>query len=145
MNEKQLDNKVRKDVNRIKEDLNTLADDSAARLGQFEENVSQSASKAKENLTIMVEDGVLRVSKGFGKLTGDAKESLIGAAATVKKEVENGMSQYNDRVQEVADKIPGSFSNWVKRYPWIAISITLAAGFLVGSFLKPARRPSGSR
>src|SRR5450759_4543937 len=108
MNDEQLENKVRKDAGKVTEDLSTL-------LGN---RVSQ-------------------LSKGFEKLTGDAKETVVGAAATVKKDVGHGLSQYNDKAQDFADKVPDGFSKKAARYPWVAISIGLLVGFLLGILLKP--------
>ena len=108
MNDEQLENKVRKDAGKVTEDLSTL-------LGN---RVSQ-------------------LSKGFEKLTGDAKETVVGAAATVKKDVGHGLSQYNDKAQDFADKVPDGFSKKAARYPWVAISIGLLIGFLLGILLKP--------
>ena len=108
MNDQQLENKVRKDAGKVTEELSTL-------LGN---RVSQ-------------------LSKGFEKLTGDAKESVVGAAATVKKDVGHGLSQYNDKAQDFADKVPDGFSKKAARYPWVAISIGLVVGFLLGILLKP--------
>ena len=117
--------------------------DGAARFSIFEDNVSQATGKAKEDLTTWVEDGVSQLSEGFEKLTGDARETVVGAAATVKEDVGHGLSQYNAKAQEVADKVPGGFGEKAARYPWVAISIALAVGFLLGSLLKPARQPLG--
>jgi len=108
MNDEQLENKVRKDAGKVTEELSTL-------LGN---RVSQ-------------------LSKGFEKLTGDAKETVVGAAATVKKDVGHGLSQYNDKAQDFADKVPDGFSKKAARYPWVAISIGLLIGFLLGILLKP--------
>jgi ElaB/YqjD/DUF883 family membrane-anchored ribosome-binding protein len=143
MNDRQLEKKIRKDAAKVKKDISTLVGDGADRLSRLEDNLSQATGKAKEDLTTWVEDGVSQLSEGFEKLTGDAKETVVGAAAAVKKDVGHGLSQYNAKAQEVADKMPGSFGKKVARYPWVAMSISLAAGFLLGVLLKPARRPLG--
>lgn len=136
MNDRQLEHKVRQDVTKVKKDLSTLEGDSAARFGRFEDNVSQATGKAKEDLTTRMQDGVSQLSEGFEKLAGDARESVVGAAATVKKDVGHGLSQYNAKAQEVADKVPGGLGEKAARYPWVAISIALAVGFLLGSIRK---------
>jgi ElaB/YqjD/DUF883 family membrane-anchored ribosome-binding protein len=141
MNDRQLDNKVRQDAAKVKKDLSTLIGDSATRLSRFEGNLSQSTGKAKEDLTTWVGDGISQLGDGFEKLTGDARETMVSAAATVKKDVGHGLSQYNAKAQEVADKVPGRFGEMAARYPWVAISFGLAVGLLVGSLLKPARQP----
>jgi ElaB/YqjD/DUF883 family membrane-anchored ribosome-binding protein len=143
MNDQQLDNKVRRDATKVKKDMSILVGDGAAQLDRFGDNLSQSTVKAKEDLTKWAEDGVSQMSEGFEKLTGDARESLVAAAATMKKDVGYGLSQYNAKVQEVADKVPGRFGEMAARYPWVAISLGLAVGLLLGSLLKPARQPLG--
>ena len=141
MNDRQLDNKVRRDAAKVKKDLSTLVGDSAARLGRFGDNLSQVTGKAKEDLTTWVGDGVSQLSEGFEKLTGDARETVISAVAAVKKDVGHGLSQHNAKAQEVADKVPGRLGELAARYPWVAISFGLAVGLLVGSLLKPSRQP----
>jgi len=143
MNDKAFGKKVNRDVGKAKKDLATLGDDGVAGLGRIGDKVSQITGKAKEDLTTRVEDGVSQMSQGFEKLTGDARETLVGAAATVKKDVGQGLSQYNAKAQEVADKVPGGFGEKAARYPWVTLSIALAVGFLLGSLLKPARQPIG--
>jgi ElaB/YqjD/DUF883 family membrane-anchored ribosome-binding protein len=143
MNDQQLEKKIRKDAARVKKDISTLVGDGVSRLSRFEDNVSQTTGKAKEDLTTWVEDGVSQLSEGFDKLTGDARETVVGAAATVKKDVGHGLSQYNAKAQEVADKVPGGFGKKVASYPWVAMSISLAVGFLLGILLKPGRQPLG--
>jgi ElaB/YqjD/DUF883 family membrane-anchored ribosome-binding protein len=139
MNDLQLENKVRKDTAKVKKDISTLMDDSTARVSRYENTVGQATGKAKEDLANWVEDNVTQLSEGFEKLAGDAKESVVGAAATVKKDVGHGLSQYNTKAQEVADKVPGSFGKKAASYPWVAITIALIVGFLLGVLLKPAR------
>lgn len=64
---------------------------------------------------------------------------MVSAAATVKQDVRHGLNDYNAKAQKVADKVPGGFSEMAAKYPWVAISIAVAVGFLLGSLLKPAR------
>jgi ElaB/YqjD/DUF883 family membrane-anchored ribosome-binding protein len=135
MNDRQLENKVRQDAANVKKDLNVLVEDSSNRLGRLDNNISQAA----EHLTTWVEDSVSQVSAGVEKLTGEAKETLVSAAAMVKKDVGHGLSQYNQKAQQVANKVPGDFGNQTARHPWVAISIALVLGLLLGSLLRPAR------
>ena len=143
MNNQQLEKKVRQDAVKVKKDLSTLVEDSAARISRFENSISQATGNAKENLTTWVEDGVSQLSEGVEKLTGDVMQTTIDAAATMKKDVGHGLSQYNAKAQKVADKVPGGFGKKVDRYTWVAISIALVVGFLLGFLLKPTRRPFG--
>jgi len=143
MNDQKLDKKIRKDAAKVKKDLHTLVRDSTTRMGRYEDNASQATGKAKEDLTTWVVNGIAQLSKGVKKLTGDAKDAVAGTAAAVKKDVGHGLRHYNVKSQEVADKVPGSFGKKTARYPWVAISIVLAVGFLLGSLLKPARQSLG--
>ncbi|HMD89125.1 MAG TPA: hypothetical protein VKF38_08180 [Anaerolineaceae bacterium] len=139
MNDHQFENKVRKDTAKVKKDISTLMDDSTARVTRVQDNFSQATVKAKEDLTSWVNDNVSQLGEGFEKMTGDAKEAVVGAAATVKKDVGHGLSQYNAKAQEVADKVPGGFGKQAARYPWVAITIALVVGLLLGSLLRPVR------
>lgn len=139
MNDQQLNNKVRKDADRIIKDINTLVGDTSTRLSRFEDDVNQAAGKAKEDFAAWAEDGATQFSDKFGKMSGELKDSVAGAAATVSKDVKRGMNRYNDKAQEVANKIPGGFSESAAKYPWVAITIGVALGFFLGILLKPSR------
>lgn len=141
MNDRKLENKIRQDIVKVKKDLRTLAGHGAARVSRFEDNVSEVAGNAKADLTTWVEDNVSQMSKELEKLTGDVKDTVVGAAATVKKEVGHGLRQYNAKVQELADKAPGGLGKQAVRYPWVAVTITMVVGFMLGMLIKPARRP----
>jgi ElaB/YqjD/DUF883 family membrane-anchored ribosome-binding protein len=141
MNEKQLDKKVSQDAAKVKKDIGTLVEHSVARLGKLEDNVSQATGKAKEDVTAWVEDSASQLSKGFDKLSGDAKETLEDAAATVKKDVDHGMKQYNATARDLAGKVSSSdIGKTVTKYPWAAIVIGLAIGFLLGILLRPSHQ-----
>ena len=110
---------------------------------QLENNVRQDAAILNQDLTTSVENGISQLSKGFEKLTNDARETVVSAAAVVKKDVGHGLSQYNAKAQEMADKVPGGFSEKAARYPWVGISIALLVGFMLGIVIKPARQLHG--
>lgn len=140
MNDRQLDRKIRRDAAKVKKDLGTLADDSTARVSNIEENISDAASHAKAGITTWVEDNASKMSKDLGKLGGDARDSMVGAAATLKKDIGHGLSQYNTKVQEMVEKAPGGLSKQAAKYPWVALSITVVAGFLLGMLIRPVRQ-----
>lgn len=139
MNDQQLEKKVRQDAVKVQQDLSTLVGDSAARLGRLEDNVSQAAGKAKEDLTAWAEDSAAQLSKGFEKLTGDTQGTVSDAAAAMKKDVGHKMHQYSVKAQKAAD----GFGKKIAKYPWVAIMIGLAAGFVLGIVLKPAQQSAG--
>jgi ElaB/YqjD/DUF883 family membrane-anchored ribosome-binding protein len=80
------------------------------------------------------------MSKELGKLTGEARESMTGAAETLKEDIGHGLRQYNTKVQEMVDKAPGGLSEKAAKYPWVALSITVLAGFLLGMLIRPGRQ-----
>ena len=129
MNDKAFENKVNQDVDQAKENLATLGEDSLAGLDTI-----------KKDLVTLGDDVVTRLSRKFEQLSDSTKEMVTEAVKTLNKDVEHGLSQYNTKAQEVADKVPGGFSEKTAKYPWVAMSITLAAGLLVGVLLKPAPR-----
>ena len=136
MNEKQLDRKIEKDVEKIEKDISTLAGDSAARVSGFVSEVGKKAVKAKDDATSWVEHAVSDAGEGIGNFTGKAKETVGDAAVEVKEKVGHGLSQYNTKAQEIADHVPGHFGEKAANYPWVSITIALALGFLLGFLLK---------
>jgi hypothetical protein len=129
MNDLYTNNKLEKDVAALKKDFSTLEGDRAARFGRFEENVSQ----ARVDISNWVDEGVSHISDELEKLTDDAKLIVVDVAAGVKKDVGQGINQYNLQAQAAADKVPGNFSRDVDRYPWVAISVALVIGYVLGS------------
>ncbi len=139
MNDQQLDNKVRKDAAKVKKDISTLMVDTTARVTRVQGNFNQATGKVKEEVNTWVDDSVSQLGEGLEKMAGDAKASVVGAATTVKKDVGHGLSQYNAKAQEAANKIPGDFGKKAAKYPWVAISIALLVGFLLGNLFRPKR------
>ncbi len=140
MNDRQLDKKIRQDAAKVKRDLGTLAKDGASRVSNIEENISDATTNAKAGIATWVEDNASKMSRDLGKFTGDANESMVGAAATLKKDIGHGLSQYNKKVQEMVDKAPGGLREQAAKYPWVALSITVLAGFLLGILIRPTRQ-----
>jgi ElaB/YqjD/DUF883 family membrane-anchored ribosome-binding protein len=136
MNDKAFEDKV-------KEDLDSVKQDGSTGLNRLEDKIIQSAGKVKEYLTTWSEDGAAQVTRKLEHLKGDVLDKVIVTAKTVEQDVDQGMNQYNVKVQELADQVPGGFSKKAARYPWVTISISLAVGMLLGMLLKPARQPLG--
>ena len=139
MTDQQSENKVRQDTANVKKDIGNLVEDGTEQISRLQDKVSQAPAKAKQDLADWVEESVSELSENFETLTGDARQAVVGAAATVKEDVGRGLSQYNAKVQEVADKVPGGFAEKAASYPWVTISIALVVGFMLGILLKPTR------
>jgi hypothetical protein len=143
MNDQQLENKISQDIVKVKKDLNTTIEDSATRFGRFEDRLGHATGKAKEDLTLWVGNGVSHLSAGFEKMTDDVKETVMSATAIAKRGVGHGLSQYNTKAQEVADKVPGGFGKKAAGYPWVSMTIALVLGLVLGSLFRPARQHIG--
>jgi hypothetical protein len=133
MNEKAFEDKV-------EEDMETLIEAGSTGLDRLE----QSTENAKEHLTTWAEDGAAQFSRKLETLKGDTLDKVFVAAKTVEQDVDQGLNQYNVKVQDLADQVPGGFSRKAARYPWVTISVSLVVGLLLGLLLKPTRRPMGS-
>jgi predicted phage gp36 major capsid-like protein len=139
MNDQQLENKIRQDAEKIRKDLHTLGEDSIARLGRLEENVKHAAGNTKDDVNTWVENSASQVSDRFEKLSEDAKKSFSHAAATAKRDVGHGLNQYNSSVQKLADKLPNGLSDKIAKFPWVAMTVAVIAGFVVASLFRPSR------
>jgi ElaB/YqjD/DUF883 family membrane-anchored ribosome-binding protein len=106
----------------------------------IENKVRQGSIKLKKDLGSLVDDGASVLSERVDKLKVDAKDTVADVAETIKKDVGHVLSQYNAKVKEVADKVPGGLNEKVSKYPWVAMSIALVFGFFLGSLCKPGRR-----
>jgi ElaB/YqjD/DUF883 family membrane-anchored ribosome-binding protein len=143
MNDEKLKNKVRQDAANVKNDISSMVQDSATLLNRFEDNVSKSTEKAKDDLTSWVKEEAVQLKTGLEKVASDASKTVNDSAAVIKKDVGRGLRQYNTRAQKYADKVPGNLGKQAASYPWVAMSIVLVLGLLIGSLLKPARQPLG--
>ena len=109
----------------------------------FENKVNRDIDKAKEDVATLGEDGVTGLSRKLEQLTAETKEMVTDAVKSLNQEVGHGLSTYNAKVQDFADRLPGDFGNKVARFPWVTSTMSLAAGLLLGVLLRPRRQPVG--
>ena len=109
----------------------------------FENKVERDVEKAKKDIVTLGEDGVTGLTRKFDQLTGDAKKSVTAGMKSFNKTVGQGLSDYNAKAQDVADRVPGGFGKKVAGYPWVTITMSLAVGLLLGVLLKPGRQAVG--
>jgi|WetSurMetagenome_2_1015567.scaffolds.fasta_scaffold94387_3 ElaB/YqjD/DUF883 family membrane-anchored ribosome-binding protein len=140
MNDQKLENKIQQEATQVVKDVDTLAGDTAVRLGRLDDNISQAAGKAKEDLTAWAEHGATELGDKLEKLTDKARNSVNGAAVSVKKDVGHGLIQYNKKAKQITDYLPGKLGEKAVKYPWVTISVALGIGFLLGGLIKPTRR-----
>lgn len=114
---------------------------------QMERKIEKGTEKVKEDFNALMGDGVTQVTNKFEKLTdeakkltGEAKESLASTADSVRKDLGKGLKQYNAKANDLSKNVPGDLGKKVSQYPWVAISIGLGIGVLLGSLFKRAQR-----
>jgi len=120
MDDKAFENKVNQDINKTKEDVATLRDD-VATLG---------------------DDGATGLGRMIDQLAGDTKQMVAAGVKTINQEVGQGLTQYNAKVQEFADRVPGDLGKKAAIFPWVTITMSLAFGLMLGLLLKPGRQPA---
>ncbi len=106
---------------------------------KFEKQINRDIDKAKMDLATLRDDGITGLNRIFEQLTGDTKNTLDVATKNVNMTVGQGLSQFNTKVQDVADRIPGDLGKKALGYPWVTITISLVVGVLLGALLKPGR------
>jgi hypothetical protein len=107
----------------------------------FKKQVIRDVDKAKIDLVALRDDGITGLNRIFEQLTGDTQRTVDVAAKTVNETVGQGLSQFNAKVQEVVDRVPGGLGKKATGYPWATFTISLILGFLLGVILKPGRQP----
>ena len=109
-----------------------------------EDNLS-GLTKLKKDLAALGDDGVTGLSRKYEHLADDTKEKemVTDAVKTLNQDVGQGLNQYNAKVQDIADRVPGDVGKKAARYPWVTITLSLIFGVLLGVLLKPGRQPVG--
>jgi len=110
---------------------------------QFENKVDRDVEQAKNDIATLGDDGITGLNRIVEQLTEDTKKTVDVAVKNANKAVGQGLSQYNTKIQDVADKVPGGFSKKATEYPWVTMTISLVAGLLLGILLKPGRQHIG--
>ncbi len=137
-----LDKKIRKDADKLRKDINTLAEDSAARINKLEEMASLDYSKAKRDLAKQLENRAGQWRKKVGKLTENATRSVVSKVEPLRKDIGRRSSNFIAKAKKTAVELPKNIDKKASAYPWTTlITIGLASGFVLGFVLKPARRP----
>jgi vacuolar-type H+-ATPase subunit H len=118
--------------NSTEDRIHSAMDDVKSSYKDIEEKTRQSITDAKDSAVTWVEEGV-----------SNMKSAADDTAKAIDKNVKQGLSQYNAKAQELADKAPGGLGDKVIRYPWVAISLSLlmgvGMGVGLGLLLKPTR------
>jgi hypothetical protein len=66
-------------------------------------------------------------------LTGDTQKTADVAAKTIDQTVGQGLSQFNAKVQDIADRVPGNIGKKTIGYPWLLVCCLVHYSNLAGS------------
>ena len=135
MDEPQLNHKTIMDITRAKKKVKTLNEDIVNKVNK----ISVEPNHSMDYVTTWVNSGLSQLSSEFEKVKDDSKKTVTQASTKTKELVGNGLSQYNAKAAEVAKKLPGGIGVKAVEYPWVAMSFTLLAGFILRGVLMPRR------
>jgi ElaB/YqjD/DUF883 family membrane-anchored ribosome-binding protein len=107
---------------------------------KFEKQVIRDIDKAKSDIVSLRDDAITGLNRIFEQLTGDTQKTVDVAAKTVNESVGQGLSQFNAKIQEVVDRVPGDIGKKATGYPWVTVAISLVIGIMLGALLKPGRQ-----
>jgi len=106
----------------------------------FEKKVNRDIEQAKKDFAALKDDGVTALNRKLQPLAHDVKKTVDSAVKTINTAVGNGLDQYNAKVKDVvADIVPKDLGKKTPKFPWVAVSLSLALGLLLGTLFKPAR------
>jgi len=103
---------------------------------KFEKKISRDIDRAKEDLATLGNDSVAGLSRMVEQRVDDARKTATDTVETVNRKVEQQLSQYNANVQSAADRLPGGLGKKAVRYPWVTITMSLALGLLFGGLIR---------
>jgi ElaB/YqjD/DUF883 family membrane-anchored ribosome-binding protein len=102
----------------------------------LEKRINRDIDRAKRDLSILRDDAVTGLSRKFGQMADGPKKSAVSAVKTVNKSIGQGLNQYNTKIQDVVDKVPGDLTRKAAGYPWVAVTMSLVLGLMVGAILR---------
>lgn len=107
----------------------------------FEKRINRDISRAKRDLAALSDDILGGISGRFGRirLTNEQRKSASEAVKSLNKSIGEGLNQYNAKVQDVIDRVPGDIGKKATGYPWVTITMSLLLGLLVGGLVRFGR------
>ena len=95
---------------------------------------------ALEALAGKQEELVGMAQEKYGQIKEKAQEAVVNVSNTAdaaKQKVDSQLNDYNAKMKEVADRLPGDVNETITRYPWVTVVTALGVGVVVGMWLKP--------
>ena len=102
------------------------------------DKIGQDTRRVRNDVVELAKDSSARFNQGIGKIAGDAQETVSTATKTVVRDVNKGLTDYNSKVDDLVSKIPGDIKRKASRYPWVAMSMVLVVGLIIGVALGTA-------
>jgi hypothetical protein len=96
------------------------------------DRIGHDTQKVKNDVIDLVNDSSARINHGIEKIAGGAQDTVSTTAKTVVRDVGKGLTQYNSRVDGLVAKMPGDINKKASRYPWVAMSMVLVTGLIIG-------------
>ena len=106
---------------------------------QSEAQLAEAARQFAENKRDAVVDAV---QERYGQVKEKAQE--VGETLTSKRDdaieqMDYRLNEYNSKIDEAADNLPGDLKQKIMRYPWVTLVSALGLGAIIGFWLKPRR------
>lgn len=105
----------------------------------LEKRIYRDLDRTKRDLALLRDDAVSGLSHRFQKITEGPKKTAVEAVKGLNKSIGQGLDQYNTKVQDVVAKVPGDLNKKAARYPWVAVSMAVIFGLLLGTMMKGSR------
>lgn len=66
-------------------------------------------------------------------------DDLIIRTDEARQRLDQTLKQYDQKIQETAQNLPGSMDQALMKYPWLSLVTLLGVGLIMGFMLKPRR------
>ncbi len=109
----------------------------------LEKKINRDLERARRDLSELSDDIITRLRGNFGQLADNPRKSATVAMKNLNKSIGQGLEQYNTRVQDVVDRVPGDIGKKARGYPWVAITMSMLLGLMVGGIIRFARHMAG--
>lgn len=106
----------------------------------LEGNWNKLRGQVKDRWGQLTDTELDRIAGRRDQLIGSLQEKYGYSAQRAEEEIDRMMSDYNTKMQRVADRyLPSELSHAVTDYPWMSVAISFGIGLLLGVLLKPSR------
>jgi ElaB/YqjD/DUF883 family membrane-anchored ribosome-binding protein len=106
----------------------------------YEKRINRDLDRTKRDLSALRDDIVTGLNMKLDELAGHPRKSAEVAVQTLNKSIGHGLNQYNTKVQDVVDKVPGDIGKKAAGYPWVAITMSIVLGLMFGALLRFSRQ-----